>query len=776
MNDLELDARAVAAPARAGSGRRASLVATALSVALFLAGMIATTRGRIAQPAGGALVTAAYVAALASGLIAARHLGLGDPARARRSIFARHGFWLTVIAGALYLPTLGASSLWDPWETHYAEVAREILARRDWISLWWAHDGFFYSKPVLVFWMQAASMAVLGVDPSPDRMLAGGAHPEWAIRLPNALLAIGALYVLYAGVARVSGRRAALLGALVLATCPFWSMLAHQSTTDMPFVAAMSAAMGLLLVGLGTPDDAEVRSYTLRVLGGARRVSLWHVCMGAIVLLALPQALYLLSRNVDLILTGPGPHGFRPHLDEFRAGSPGNCGLPGNAVCAPVTPAHAFEPCLQALVWLACLAALVVSKWKERRARRIAYLAAWLFAAVATLAKGPAGVGLPVICALAYLGATRRWSELTRLELASGALIVSAVALPWYVAAFVRHGAAFSDELIFKDMINRAFSHVHDTNEGEDTGIRYYLAQLGFGLFPWTGLAPLGLVAWMRRREDAATRAAGSDTRARDASVLLFMWFLFAFALFAFMGTKFHHYVFPAVPPAAMLIGIALDDAWRARYMHHTRMLGAAALAGALLLTALTHDLAGEAAGAIRFAQLFSYQYRRLWPDMLDYRTVLAVAGASASLLLALFAVPRLRRHVTVVLVAGAIAFTAWGLDAYLIRTAPHWGQGDVIRAYYQDRHGEEEPLVAYQMNWKGENFYTGNRVPAFIQSGAAFTSWIAERRRVGTKVVYFVSERARVRSLEAEAGARAYREVTGREASHQFTLVRAEL
>jgi 4-amino-4-deoxy-L-arabinose transferase-like glycosyltransferase len=434
-------------------------------------------------------------------------------------------------------------------------------------------------------------------------------------------------------------------------------------------------------------------------------------------------------------------------------------------VCAPVTPAHAFEPCLQALVWLACLAALVVSKWKERRARRIAYLAAWLFAAVATLAKGPAGVGLPVICALAYLGATRRWSELTRLELASGALIVSAVALPWYVAAFVRHGAAFSDELIFKDMINRAFSHVHDTNEGEDTGIRYYLAQLGFGLFPW-----------MRRREDAATRAAGSDTRARDASVLLFMWFLFAFALFAFMGTKFHHYVFPAVPPAAMLIGIALDDAWRARYMHHTRMLGAAALAGALLLTALTHDLAGEAAGAIRFAQLFSYQYRRLWPDMLDYRTVLAVAGASASLLLALFAVPRLRRHVTVVLVAGAIAFTAWGLDAYLIRTAPHWGQGDVIRAYYQDRHGEEEPLVAYQMNWKGENFYTGNRVPAFIQSGAAFTSWIAERRRVGTKVVYFVSERARVRSLEAEAGARAYREVTGREASHQFTLVRAEL
>ena len=27
-------------------------------------------------------------------------------------------------------------------------------------------------------------------------------------------------------------------------------------------------------------------------------------------------------------------------------------------------------------------------------------------------------------------------------------------------------------------------------------------------------------------------------------------------------------------------------------------------------------------------------------------------------------------------------------------------------------RGSAEEPLVAYQMNWKGENFYTGNHDP----------------------------------------------------------------
>ena len=45
-----------------------------------------------------------------------------------------------------------------------------------------------------------------------------------------------------------------------------------------------------------------------------------------------------------------------------------------------------------------------------------------------------------------------------------------------------------------------------------------------------------------------------------DVSIMLVMWFVFAFALFSFMGTKFHHYIFPAVPPIAMLIGIVLDD------------------------------------------------------------------------------------------------------------------------------------------------------------------------------------------------------------------------
>ena len=70
------------------------------------------------------------------------------------------------LGAILLLPDLGFG-LWDPWETHYGEVAREIIARDDWISLWW-QDEWFWSKPILLFWMSAVAMGVLGVRAGPD--------------------------------------------------------------------------------------------------------------------------------------------------------------------------------------------------------------------------------------------------------------------------------------------------------------------------------------------------------------------------------------------------------------------------------------------------------------------------------------------------------------------------------------------------------------------------------------------------------------------------------
>jgi 4-amino-4-deoxy-L-arabinose transferase-like glycosyltransferase len=782
-----------------------------------------------------------------------------------------------------------------------------MLARDDWISLWWAQDGWFWSKPVLDMWMQAVAMATLGVHYQPDKMLIGNGtqpimHPEWAVRMPVVLLTIVAMYLLYKGVAKTFGRRAALLGSLVLATMPDWYFLAHQTMTDMPFVAPMTACMGLVMIGLRTPEAREARAYEVKIGSVRFRLTAWHLVFGAILVCALPQILYLMSRNVAF-LWRPGAHGFQQHWDEFRSGSGGgNCGLPGNEDCRITQPAsipHAagtnpdsfggillrlfggFEPIVQGVFWAALLGAVLYTSWGERRVRRLAYLAAWFFAAISTLGKGPAGFGLPILVTLAYLAASRPGEDfLTRLlriireivefEIVAGLLIILAVALPWYVAMYVRHGPPFTDRLIFHDMFNRAFSHVHDTNEGDDTSFRFYIWQLGYALFPWTGLAPLGLLWWLRRK---------SDDRA-DMSVLLCMWVVLAFALFSFMGTKFHHYIFPAVPPIAILIGVVLDDmlgptdrglthprhrgalplylgglvagtalmvvgvtrmfpgsffgtkpdghmtdpsrglgvallvagvgivALFVRSLrpgdanddnevtvgaspvardtteagaHTSRMLAAGAVSAALLLVVVGRDLiitpqGADQPGAIRLLQLFTYNYRRGWPDSLDFSAPLAAFTIVAIGLTLALAVKAIRRHAVAAMCAFAFVWGLWGLDVYMEKTAQHWGQHEVIAAYYADRASPAEELVAYQMNWKGENFYTGNHVPAFVSTGSTFTTWLKKEKDAGAKVMYFITEHGRIGGLKSEVGAKAYREVTDKVLCNKFVLVRAEL
>ena len=913
----------------------------ALLPSLGIVGLLAVAFGGSLSLAQAAVISP-WVAAVAVpgtfiGLVAAVfNLGkkLGpwrrDELGLERPLTSRHGFWVVVVGALLYMPMLGVFSLWDPWETHYGEVAREILSRDDWISLWWAQDGWFWSKPILNFWIQSLAMGSLGTHYQPDQMLiaadgSAAAHAEWVVRAPNVLMTIGAMYLLYKGVAKVFGRRAGLLGALVLATMPDWFFLAHQTMTDMPFVSAMTAAMGLLLFGLNTDEEARVRVYEVNAFGAKLRFSLWHLVFGAVLLCAIPQILYLLSRNIELVVFGDGPKGFRFHFDEFKSGSAGNCGLPGNEACASREPAtlprgdtwwsvsrrgpviggilrviFAFEPATQAVLWSVVLGGVLYLNWGERRSRRLVYIAAWLCAAIATMAKGPAGFGLPIICACAYVATKKRWNELLRFELISGLLVILAVAIPWYLAMYMRHGSPFTDRLIFHDMFNRAFSHVHDTNEGDDTGIRYYVWQLGYATFPWTGLVPLGLLWGFRRSDSALARVFGlrstdgtpstntAGAAVGDASVMLVMWFLFAYALFTFMGTKFHHYIFPAVPPAAMLVGVVLDDmlgrmpiartkqlvvylgglalaggiatigaskiwpgsifgakpdanasgSWgvalvmiaiavalfaaaalmfksgpddepepavmqdpskspfrggvttsetretleeKNRRLHEQLMLGAAALAGALATVLVGRDLAlkpvgSEQTGSIRLLQLFTYNYKRPWPDTLDFSAILGGFTIVAGLLGATLAIRSLRRHAVLAVCAFAILWSVWGLDVYMTKLSPHWGQHEVIEAYYRDRTGPEEALVAYQMNWKGENFYTGNRIPAFVSSGANFQTWLKKEREKGVKVMYFVTEHSRTNGLRNEVAGKSYKEITNKALCNKFVLVRAEL
>ena len=208
-----------------------------------------------------------------------------------RPLLRRQGFWLVALSTLLHVPMLGSFGLIDPWETHYGEVAREMLARDDWISLWWAHDGWFWSKPIFNFWLQGLSFKLFGVQYMPDQMLIGitAGHwpqPEWAARFPVFALAVIGSYTLYKGVASIFGRKIGFLGGLILVTCPYWYLIGRQTMADMPYVAPVTAAMGMLLLAFHTNPEAELRQYPIRFGKWTIQLNGFHLLFAAIALCA----------------------------------------------------------------------------------------------------------------------------------------------------------------------------------------------------------------------------------------------------------------------------------------------------------------------------------------------------------------------------------------------------------------------------------------------------------------------------------------------------------
>ena len=100
---------------------------------------------------------------------------------APRPLLRRHGFWLVVARRRCSTcPLLGSHSLSDPWETHYGEVSREILARNDWISPGGRRTAGSGRSPSSTSGSRRIAMATFGVHYQPDQMLSAvtrGPHP-----------------------------------------------------------------------------------------------------------------------------------------------------------------------------------------------------------------------------------------------------------------------------------------------------------------------------------------------------------------------------------------------------------------------------------------------------------------------------------------------------------------------------------------------------------------------------------------------------------------------
>jgi 4-amino-4-deoxy-L-arabinose transferase-like glycosyltransferase len=731
-------------------------------------------------------------AAAALGSLLGRLGFLADP---ERPLWLRHGLWLVVLTTLLYVPRLGSFGLIDPWETHYGEVAREMLSRDDWISLWWAQDGWFWSKPILNFWAQGLSFSIFGVAWQPDQMIAAAAlgrepMPEWAARLPVFGLALIGQQLLYIGARAYVGRLAAFLGILVLVTMPYWYLLARQSVADMVYVAPLCGAMGALLLAFASDPDARARTVGLRFGSSPAsqlRLSGYPLLFGCVLVVVVPVLVYLVSRNMTFQWAEFPPR-LVLHVDRVLTGSPVNCGLPGNAGCREDKILGLWrQPALAAVGWSLCTALFLWLRRRERRLKRLYYLAAWLLAGLSFMGKGAPGLVLVLFAFGGFVVARGRFSELKHADALGFVLCMACVVMPWFVQEYARHGSEFFERLFIHDMYKRAFDHVHDTNKGDDTSFRYYVWQLGYGLYPWSGLAAAGTLWCLGRasEEPAATPGGGAPAvqPLTDLTYFCVAWQLGAFGMFSITGTKFHHYILPLVPAAALMTG-ALLASWlnpSAEKRSAALSAGCLGLGAAVVVGLAGRDLsvtrAADVDGPARLLHLITYNYSRSWPDSLDYRRLLMTFTILASLACALMVWPRVRRWAVLASLGLGIAVSGWATNVYVVQLSPHFGQRETIEEYYRRRAGPQEPLVAYQLNWKGENFYTGNNVPAFVSSGKRFTDWVEAQKKKGVAVMFFTTEHSRVKALERELGKpRAFELLTNASLNDKFVLARAVL
>ena len=122
---------------------------------------------------------------------------------------AHAAFWLALllaaVIAAVYIWSAGVTPLLNDTDSLYAEVAREMNARADWITPY-ANGLRYFEKPPIFYWLMSLSYAVFG------------ASNEFTARLPTALSVLALDIATFAVGRELFGRRVGQLAALALAT------------------------------------------------------------------------------------------------------------------------------------------------------------------------------------------------------------------------------------------------------------------------------------------------------------------------------------------------------------------------------------------------------------------------------------------------------------------------------------------------------------------------------------------------------------------------------
>lgn len=158
---------------------------------------------------------------------------------------------LLLLCSLTFFAGLGGPAIADSDEAFYAEAAREMLARGDWITPYF-NDEPRFQKPILFYWLIAATDTVAGVS-------------EAAARFWAAVSGVGVVLVTFGAGRRWYGDGVGFVAGAIIATSFGAFNMARQALPDLPLTFFMTLATWAAIEAVqiarpapdGSPTDAE---------------------------------------------------------------------------------------------------------------------------------------------------------------------------------------------------------------------------------------------------------------------------------------------------------------------------------------------------------------------------------------------------------------------------------------------------------------------------------------------------------------------------------------
>lgn len=175
--------------------------------------------------------------------------------------------WLVLLCALLWLPGFATLPAGDRDESRFAQATRQMVQTGDYVRIRFG-EVERNKKPAGIHWAQAAAVQAA------EALRIGSRDDIWPYRVPSLLGALAAvLATAHFGRALV-GRRAAFLGAAMLAGCFVLGVETHIAKTDAALLGTIVVAMGLMGRAWLTPAQ----------FGAGQAAAFWLVLGGSVLL------------------------------------------------------------------------------------------------------------------------------------------------------------------------------------------------------------------------------------------------------------------------------------------------------------------------------------------------------------------------------------------------------------------------------------------------------------------------------------------------------------